>query len=109
MPKVTLQQLYDLDACPEQTRLFEKTFGQEVEITEELCEKYAAVFDFGWAVDRLLNDPYEDAANACDDAWNTLCSRRILSNLAYKEDKLTIYQIPIARAFARQYILENPK
>ena len=54
--KITLKQLKDARACEDQRKLFEQTFGQSVEVTEELCRTYAQKFDFSWASVRLLND-----------------------------------------------------
>ena len=54
--KITLRQLIRADACEDQRELFEVTFGKSVEVTEELCAKYAQKFNFAWASVRLLND-----------------------------------------------------
>ena len=53
--KITLAQLCQANACSSQVLLFEQTFGAEVEVTLELCEKYAHTFDFPWAARFLLN------------------------------------------------------
>jgi hypothetical protein len=37
--------------------MFEKTFGAEVTVTEELCVKHASDFRFNWALDNLLKAP----------------------------------------------------
>ncbi len=55
--KLTLQQLVELNACEKQRILFAKHFGTEVEITEELCEKFAGDFSWGWAAGNLLKAP----------------------------------------------------
>ncbi len=54
--KLTLQQLLELDVCEGQCLLFAEHFGKEVEVTEELCEKFAGVFHWDWAAQNLLKD-----------------------------------------------------
>jgi hypothetical protein len=58
-PIITLDMLKDLCACWDEREKFERHFGESVEITEELCVRYATVFDWSWAADYLLK---EDAA-----------------------------------------------
>ena len=61
--KITLAQLRKLGACPDEVAIFEKLFGESVEVTEALCVKHAEKFDWDWAAKRLLTktqlDEYE--------------------------------------------------
>ena len=72
--KITLSQLINADACEGQRKLFEQTFGQEVEVTEEICAKYAQKFDFIWASENLLNDnqrkAYDEAVAPHENAYD---------------------------------------
>ena len=45
---ITLKRLKFHDACKKQIRLFERTFGDSVEVTLELCLKHLPDFDYGW-------------------------------------------------------------
>lgn len=54
---VTFAMIRDAGACIEQLTLFTEIFPSgEVEVTEELCIRYASVFDWLWAI-RLVADP----------------------------------------------------
>ena len=54
--RIELKTLKELGACSEQVELFEKLFGDSVEVTEELCLKHAG--DFNWNFARqLLSGP----------------------------------------------------
>lgn len=50
--KITLKMLES--ACKPQRDLFAGIFGQEVELTLELCVKHASLFDWDWAAANLL-------------------------------------------------------
>jgi hypothetical protein len=67
---LTLQQLKDANACHAQVSLFQRTFGESVEVTVELAKQYAQQFDFGFAAQRFLSAParaeYDKVAAA---AW----------------------------------------
>lgn len=56
MPTLTLDTLRRLGACSGQTDLFQKHFGNTVEVTPELCESVAGIFDWNWAARYLLQD-----------------------------------------------------
>ena len=62
---IKLETLKKLRACSAQLILFKKLFGNEVEVTEELCIKYASDFEWYWAAEYLLPAPlykqYEEA------------------------------------------------
>ena len=55
MAKITVLQLRTLHACKEQRHDFIKTFGREVEVTEELARDNAEHFDLEWAAFNLLD------------------------------------------------------
>lgn len=55
MAKITTLQLGDKLACKEQIERFEDLFGEEVEVTLELCIKHATDFDWWWAAAHLLS------------------------------------------------------
>ena len=50
--KITLKMLEG--ACEPQRDLFSELFGEEVELTLELCIEHAAEFDWYWAAENLL-------------------------------------------------------
>ena len=52
--KLTAKELESKGACASQVALFRSLFGEEVEITEELCAEHASAFDFDWAARNLL-------------------------------------------------------
>ena len=52
--RVTAELLRAKDACEDQVDLFESLFPAGVEITHELCVKYAGDFDWNWATNNLL-------------------------------------------------------
>lgn len=54
MRTLTLSTLADKGACFEQCAKFKALFGSSVEITPELCAKYAQDFDWDWAANNLL-------------------------------------------------------
>ena len=54
---LTLQQLKDANACHEQVSLFQRTFGESVEVTVALAEQYAQQFNFGFAARHFLTAP----------------------------------------------------
>ena len=54
MRVLTLAQLIEAKACPDQVKLFKKHFKKSIEVTEELAESLAGTFDFDWASQNLL-------------------------------------------------------
>lgn len=97
--------LYDLiakHACDRYVDLFHERFGTEVEITEDLCEQNCD-FAYEWAGEHLLRDN-SDFLVFEQQCWDTWCKHPGWS----EDDCDTIYRRPVARAWARQYILENP-
>jgi hypothetical protein len=49
MAKITRQMLQEKGACESQVRLFQQTFGDSVELTEELAKEYGHLFETQWA------------------------------------------------------------
>ena len=97
MKTITLQQLKDADACAKQVRLFEKTFGGEVEITVEAALEYAQVFDFDFAAHTFLE---QAAWKAYDEA--TAAARKAYDEATAAAQKA--YDEAMAVAFATAYL-----
>ena len=53
---VTLVWLTAMGACPDQRRLFSKTFGPRVRVTEELILKHGQKFQMDWLINKLCTD-----------------------------------------------------
>lgn len=58
--RITKELLAEKHACREQRRLFDSLFPEGVEVTPELCERYADLFDWEWASFELLSDESRD-------------------------------------------------
>jgi hypothetical protein len=76
--KVTLTQLKELRACKKQILLFQETFGEEVEVTEETCIAAAnAGISIGWTVLNLLTSAqqkiFENAIAPSSKAFYAVC------------------------------------
>jgi len=52
---LTLQQVIDAHACKDQVDLFEKTFGDEVDVTVELAVSVVDMFDWDFAANNFLS------------------------------------------------------
>jgi len=86
MKTITLQQLKDADACKAQVRLFEKTFGGEVEVTVGAALEYAQVFDFDFAARNFLEQAARKAYNeATAAAWKAYNEATAAARKAYDE------------------------
>ena len=57
MSILTLSKLRSLGACREQVDEFAARFGEFVDITPDLCESVANIFDWSWASRNLLRAP----------------------------------------------------
>ena len=69
MTILTLQTLIDAEACRDQRDIFERRFGQQVDVTPELCVSVAPLFDWEWAAENLLSaDAYKAYLDATEDA-----------------------------------------
>ena len=55
--KITVKQLLALRACRDQVHLFQKKFGEEVEVTEELVLKHYQEFDLNWLARTMFTGP----------------------------------------------------
>ena len=53
---ITYKQLIDKKACKEQRKLFKKTFGQLVTLTQDIVKKYVSQFDDNWLAENFLNE-----------------------------------------------------
>ena len=77
--KLTLKQLQDAQACAGQVARFQKLFGSEVDVTEELCVEHAGTVAWSWAARFLLTPKqraaFERATKPTGDAYNVACSR----------------------------------
>jgi len=87
--KITAKELETLGACANQVALFRQHFGEEVEITEARCVKYAPEFNWRWIAARWLSAP---AQRAYDEAM---------------APALRAYWEASARAFARAAAAER--
>ena len=52
--KITLRQLKKLDACTQQVVLFRTTFGESVELTEDVVKEHGAKFEINWLAEKVL-------------------------------------------------------
>jgi hypothetical protein len=103
MAKITLQMLQEKGACESQVRLFQQTFGDSVELTEELAKEYGHLFNSEWAAEIFLSDKnakvYSAAVRA---AWTALTTaENIFSNTA--TPAYEIYRQTKAVVFVRLY------
>jgi hypothetical protein len=92
-----LATLVELGACKSQTDLFKEKFGESVRVTEKLCEKVAALFNFDWAARHLLT------AQACAEYERV----RALARAEYERvtaQARAEYERVRAPAFAKLYI-----
>ena len=55
--KITLKQLLEEGACESDVEFFRVRFGEEVEVTEELCLSVYNKFDWHWASTTFLTAP----------------------------------------------------
>jgi hypothetical protein len=70
MAKITLSQLETANACGGQRKLFKELFGDSIEITIDLAEKYFDKFDVDWVAESLLNSEYlAEYEKIRDSAW----------------------------------------
>ena len=100
MTELKLQTLIDRGACADQVALFRAKFGESVDVTSELCESVASVFDFEWAARNLLPPAaYAERERVMAPAY---AEYKRVRDAAYAE-----YMRVIAREFARQYIAQG--
>ena len=116
--KLTLRQLQDSDACPNEIEIFQELFGDEVEVTEELCVKHASKFDWGWAARALLTKEqraaFDNVTKPAGDAFILVtepawCALGIATKRAQHafdlatEPARTTFNLVSSRAFAQAY------
>jgi hypothetical protein len=58
MARITLQMLYDFDACEKQMDKFKEYFGEEVNVSVALARRVADVFDWRWAAEEFLTGDF---------------------------------------------------
>jgi hypothetical protein len=87
-------------ACEEPRDLFVTLFGEQVEVTEDLCVKHADKFDWSWASKHLLTEPsVAEYRRVTAQAWD-----------AYKRETawaFTEYERVQAATFARLFIAKG--
>ena len=75
--KITLAQLKAKKACQSQLDLFEKYFGESVELTKNIWNKYRSHFDIYWVGNKLLTKKERATYESIrDPAWATYKSIR---------------------------------
>ena len=85
---LTLETLKSKKACNEQVELFQKMFGDSVEITPELCIKHAKYFYFNWAAKNLLSNAALNKYNAEKNAaWEKYDAERNAAYDKYNAEK----------------------
>ena len=85
---LTLETLKSKKACNEQVELFQKMFGDSVEITPELCIKHAKYFYFNWAAKNLLSNAALNKYNAEKNAaWEKYDAERNAASDKYHAEE----------------------
>jgi len=83
---ITLKQLKEHGACPDQIALFKKLFGERVSVTKTVCLKYGARFNLNWAARELLsptaNKAYKEVMAPANKAYKEVMAP---ANKAYNE------------------------
>jgi hypothetical protein len=107
MPKViTLQQLKEFNACKSQRILFKENFGDSVEISQELCVKFAQHFQFTWAAAALLSAKnYAKFRKLREKSWHNFMQ----APLSSKKEKLMLERNNRveARVFAKLFLSQK--
>jgi hypothetical protein len=93
-----LSTLIGLNACPDQVKLFRKTFGESVRVTERLCLSVIHEFNWCWAGEYLLSVSAHDKFWRVEMKGSAECYMRPSARAWVK------YQRAIALAFARGYL-----
>lgn len=108
---LTLADLVRIGACGSARECFAKLFGESVEGTEELAEKYAHEFDFDFAARGLLGSTARAEYERIHDVARAEYERNL--NVAYEEfgriraAARAECERTCARTFARLYIQES--
>jgi hypothetical protein len=86
MNTITLQQLIDAKACPQQVELFREHFGKSVRVTIPKGRKYAKVFDWDFAAHHFLDTSarksYDEAIAPASKAYD---EATVTASKAYHE------------------------
>jgi hypothetical protein len=86
MRTITLQQLIDAKACPQQVELFRKHFGESVRVTVPKARKYAQAFSWDFAARHFLDasalKAYDEATAS---AWEVYRESTASARKAYRE------------------------
>ena len=96
--KITLNRLKGLDACKEQLKLFEDTFGKEVSFKTKaqavkVAVKMAHKFDFVWASRNLLRGGYLKSYNEAEaHLWEAYEEVKAPLWEAYKEAEAHLWE-----------------
>lgn len=93
---ITEEDLKAHQACDEQLALFVELFPNGVEVTEEVCLKYAQDFDWDWAACEFLSLTERDEYLAMTDDLYHLRSHDDLADEASEK-----WRIACAKEFAR--------
>lgn len=90
---ITIDNLREHNACPDQIVLFEERFGKSVMVTKARCLEYSLVFGFYWAARHLLSSQ----------AWPVYWGIKVAAQKAYMKDNRPkaslVYQRAVALAF----------
>jgi hypothetical protein len=116
---ITTEKLENAGACYDQREVFEGLFPEgSVVVTEELCEKHSADFEWSWASTNLLRYPFRQQfhddmvrpnteLNAIYDAITLLRNNEVAPYEVSREMERQAslrYEVKQARAFARAFI-----
>lgn len=105
-----LSTLVQPEVCSGQVDLFKQTFGDSVEVTTELCKKYASDFDWSWAASNLISASaqkiYDETCAPARKVCNEICASawKIYDETCTSAWK--IYYETRAETFANLYIGE---
>ncbi len=76
--KITLTMLRRAGACKPQVKRFAELFGEEADVTEELCVQHAQEFEWDWAASNLLDDDqqkiYREARASAEKIYREACA-----------------------------------
>lgn len=117
---ITYELLESRGACENQVKLFRNIFPEGVEVSVELCVKYASEFDFNWAGGNLLKDTkaykeaeeplwevYKESEEHLWKAYKEVEEPLLRSYKEVKEPLWKAYKEGLAKVFAELYLREN--
>ena len=107
MAILTLSTLRNANACAGQVRKFKRRFGESVDVTEDLCASVATVFDWTWAVSRLLPPTawaeYERATESARAEYARVRDAAWAEYARVRDAARAEYERALAVAFARLF------